>query len=199
MNLNTSLFLSVNDFARSTPWLQGPATLVAGYGLVVFAALLLAGWWIARRDGDPIRMAAAVWAPLGTLLAVAVNQPIVALVHEQRPYDALTGILVLATPTTDPGFPSDHATAAGAVMAGLFLVNRTLGWIAALAAAAMAFSRVYIAAHYPLDVAAGLLLGAAVTLLGWILVRRLLLRLVEGVRDTGLRPLLIATPTESRP
>lgn len=199
MNLNTSLFLSVNDFARSTPWLQGPATLVAGYGLVVFAALLLAGWWIARRDGDPIRMAAAVWAPLGTLLAVAVNQPIVALVHEQRPYDALTGILVLATPTTDPGFPSDHATAAGAVMAGLFLVNRTLGWIAALAAAAMAFSRVYIAAHYPLDVAAGLLLGAAVTLLGWILVRRLLLRLVEGARDTGLRPLLIATPTESRP
>jgi len=173
--------------------------LVAGYGLVVFAALLLAGWWIARRDGDPIRMAAAVWAPLGTLLAVAVNQPIVALVHEQRPYDALTGILVLATPTTDPGFPSDHATAAGAVMAGLFLVNRTLGWIAALAAAAMAFSRVYIAAHYPLDVAAGLLLGAAVTLLGWILVRRLLLRLVEGARDTGLRPLLIATPTEPRP
>ena len=199
MNLNTSLFLSVNDFARSTPWLQGPATLVAGYGLVVFAALLLAGWWIARRDGDPIRMAAAVWAPLGTLLAVAVNQPIVALVHEQRPYDALTGIIVLATPTTDPGFPSDHATAAGAVMAGLFLVNRTLSWIAALAAAAMAFSRVYIAAHYPLDVAAGLLLGAAVTLLGWILVRRLLLRLVEGVRDTGLRPLLIATPTEPRP
>ena len=199
MNLNTSLFLSVNDFARSTPWLQGPATLVAGYGLVVFAALLLAGWWIARRDGDPIRMAAAVWAPLGTLLAVAVNQPIVALVHEQRPYDALTGILVLATPTTDPGFPSDHATAAGAVMAGLFLVNRTLSWIAALAAAAMAFSRVYIAAHYPLDVAAGLLLGAAVTLLGWILVRRLLLRLVEGARDTGLRPLLIATPAESRP
>jgi len=199
VNLNTSLFLSVNDFARSTPWLQGPATLVAGYGLVVFAALLLAGWWIARRDGDPIRMAAAVWAPLGTLLAVAVNQPIVALVHEQRPYDALTGIIVLATPTTDPGFPSDHATAAGAVMAGLFLVNRTLSWIAALAAAAMAFSRVYIAAHYPLDVAAGLLLGAAVTLLGWILVRRLLLRLVEGVRDTGLRPLLIATPTEPRP
>ena len=51
-------------------------------------------------------MAAALWAPVGTLLlAVAVNQPIVALVHDQRPYDALTGILVPATPTTDPGFP----------------------------------------------------------------------------------------------
>ena len=127
MNPNTSLFLSVNDFARATPWLHGPLRLYAGYGLVVFAGLLVAGWWIARRDGDPTRMAAALWAPLGTLLAVAVNQPIVALVHEARPYDALTGILVLATPTTDPGFPSDHATMAGAVTAGLFLVNRRLG------------------------------------------------------------------------
>jgi undecaprenyl-diphosphatase len=199
VNLNTSLFLSVNDFARSTSWLQGPMTMFAGYGLVLFAALLLAGWWIARRDGDPIRMAAALWAPLGTLLAVAINQPIVSLVHEQRPYDALTGILVLATPTTDPGFPSDHATVAGAVTAGLFLVNRTLGWVGALAASMMAFSRVYIAAHYPLDVVAGLLLGAAISLVGWILLRRLLIRLVGRARDTGLRPLLVATPSKSRP
>lgn len=189
LDLNISLFLRVNDFTRATPWFHGPMTLFASYGLVVFAGLLVAGWWIARRDGDPIRMAAALWAPLGTLLAVAVNQPIVALVHEQRPYDALTGILVLATPTTDPGFPSDHATVAGAVTAGLFLVNRTLGWVTALCAALMEFSRVYIAAHYPLDVAAGLLLGATVTVVGWILARRLLVRLVERLRDTGFRSL----------
>lgn len=198
MDLNISLFLRVNDFTRATPWLHGPMTLLAGYGLVVFAGLLVAGWWIARRDGDPIRMAAALWAPLGTLLAVAVNQPIVALVHEQRPYDALTGILVLATPTTDPGFPSDHATVAGAVMAGLFLVNRTLGWVTALCAALLGFSRVYIAAHYPLDIAAGLLLGAMVSVIGWILVRRLFVRLVERLRDTGFRSLLVATPAEAR-
>ncbi len=147
--------------------------------------------------GDPIRMAAALWAPLGTLLAVAVNQPIVALVQEQRPHDALPGILVLATPTTDPGFPSDHATVVGAVTAGLFLVNRRLGWVAGVAAAMLAYSRVYIAAHYPLDVAAGLLLGAAVVLVGWILVRRILIRLVDRMRHSGLRPLLVAAPNRS--
>src|SRR6478736_7829876 len=187
MDPNSSLFLGVNDFARATPWLQGPMSIFAGNGLVVFAGLLLAGWWIARRGGDPIRMAAALWAPLGTLLAVAVNQPIVALVHEARPYDTLTGILVLAAPTTDPGFPSDHATMAGAVLAGLFLVNRRVGLIAALAAVLMAFSRVYIAAHYPMDVAAGLLLGAAVTLAGWALVRRVMIRVVERMEATRLR------------
>ena len=198
MNPNTSLFLSVNDFARATPWLHGPLTLYAGYGLVVFAGLLAVGWWIARRNGDPARMAAALWAPLGTLLAVAVNQPIVAWVHEARPYDTLNGILVLATPTTDPGFPSDHATMAGAVTVGLFLVNRKLGLVAGLAAALMAFSRVYIAAHYPLDVAAGLLLGGAVTLVGWVLLRRILIQVVERMEATRLRPLLVATPGGSR-
>ena len=105
MNPNTSLFLSVNDFARATPWLHGPLALYAGYGLVVFAGLLVAGWWIARRDGNPTRMAAALWAPLGTLLAVAVNQPIVALVHEARPYETLTGILCLPLRQPTPDSP----------------------------------------------------------------------------------------------
>jgi undecaprenyl-diphosphatase len=198
MDANRSLFLSVNDFARSTPWLHGLLVLYAGYGLVVFAGLLVAGWWIARKAGDPARMAAALWAPAGILLALAVNQPIVAAVNESRPYASLPDILALATPTTDPGFPSDHAMVAGAVTAGLFLVDRRLGWVTAAAAALMAFSRVYIAAHYPLDVAVGLLLGAAVSLAGYFLVRRVLLRLVLALQDTRLRPLFTASPRAVR-
>ncbi len=191
MDANTSLFLTVNGFARSTPWLHGP--------LVLFAGLLIVGWWIARRDGEPAKVAAAVWAPLGTLLAVAVNQPIAAWVNESRPYAALPGILVLATPTADPAFPSDHAVMAGAVTAGLFLVNRRLGWVAAALAVLMVFSRVYIAAHYPLDVAVGLLLGAAVTLAGWAVLRRVLVRVVDEVRASRLRPLVVASPHRSGP
>ena len=198
MDANTSLFLSVNDFARSTRWLHGPLVLYAGYGLVVFAGLLVAGWWIARKAGDPARMAAALWAPAGILLALAVNQPIVAAVNESRPYASLPDILVLATPTTDPGFPSDHAMVAGAVTAGLFLVDRRLGWVTAAAAALMAFSRVYIAAHYPLDVVVGLLLGAAVSLAGYFLVRRVLLRMVLALQDTRLRPLFTTSPRAVR-
>jgi len=194
MDANTSLFLRVNDFARATPWLHGPLGLYAGYGLVVFAGLLLVGWWIARKAGEPARMAAALWAPLGMLLALALNQPIGAMVNEARPYASLPNILVLATPTADPSFPSDHAMVAGAVTAALFLVDRRLGWVSALAAVLMAFSRVYIAAHYPLDVVVGLLLGAAISLAGYFLLRRVLLRVVITLQHNRFRPLLTAAP-----
>lgn len=194
MDANTSLFLTINDFARATPWLNGTLTVYANDGIVLFAVLLVVGWWLARRDNDPARMAAALWAPLGMLLAVAVNQPLVAAFNGARPYAMLQGILVLATPTTDPSLPSDHSMMAGAVAAGLFLVSRRLGIVAAVAAVLMAFSRVYIAAHYPLDVVVGLVLGAAISLAGYLVGRRLLLRIVMAAEGTRLRPLLAASP-----
>ncbi len=186
---DTSLFLEVNGFAQRTGWLHTPMDLFARYGILLFGALLVAGWFVARRDGIG-RMAALVWAGLGTLVAVAVNQPLVQLFHETRPYQGLHQILVLAQPTTDFGFPSDHSTMAGAVTAGLFLVDPLLGCVSLVLALVMAFSRVYIAAHYPYDVIAGLAVGAAVVLLGYLLVRAPLTRLVAKVAGTRLRPLV---------
>lgn len=187
-------FRDVNAFARDTPWLHLPFQLYAGYGVVVFALLLLGGWWTARRRRDLRTLAAAVWAPMAVLLAVAVNQPIVGALHEARPYDVLPGVLVLASRTTDPSFPSDHATMAGAAAAALLLVERRLGVSAAIAAAVMAFARVYIAAHFPQDVLAGLALGTSVALVGYLLVRRPLTILLRRAADSRLRPLLVAAP-----
>lgn len=189
-------FLLVNRFARRTPWLHSTMTFIAGYGLIVFAALLVTGWWLARRRADPRAMAAALWAGVGTLVAVGVNQPIVAAVHERRPYTSIPHIVVLVTRTTDFGFPSDHATMAGAVAMGLCLVDRRLGiagWVAALV---LAFARVYVAAHYPHDVVAGLAVGALVVGLGYVLVRGPLAWLVRRLERTRIRPVLSAAPVQ---
>lgn len=182
-------FDQLNELARDTGWLHGSAEAYAGDGVVLFAALLLAGWWLAR-GGAPRRMAAALWAPAAALLALALNQPIVNGVREPRPYTTHPHILVLANRSTDYSFPSDHAVLAGAVAAGLWLVSRRLGAVATVAALLMAFARVYVAAHYPHDVLAGLALGAAVALIGWLLLGRLLTRLVERLAGTPLRPML---------
>ena len=182
-------FAAVNDLARATPWLHTPLRLFAEYGVVIFAVLLLAGWWVARRGGSA-RMAAALWAPLGVLLAVGLNQPIVHAVDEARPYAVLPHALVLVHRSTDASFPSDHAVMAGACAAGLFAVHRRLGLLTLVLAILMAFARVYVGAHYPLDVAAGLLLGALITLVGLAFLYRPLTALVRLAGRTPLRPLL---------
>ena len=108
-----SWFLHVNAFARDTPWLHEPARVWAQYGVVVFAALLLWSWWSARARRDVRAVAAALWAPIGTLLAVGLNQLVGGSVDEARPYAVLPHVLVLVSRTSDFSFPSDHAVMAG--------------------------------------------------------------------------------------
>jgi undecaprenyl-diphosphatase len=54
----------------------------------------------------------------------------------------------------------------------------------------MTFARVYVGAHYPGDVAAGLALGATVTLIGWALLHRTATALVGRLTRTPLRALV---------
>ena len=194
--LNETLFDQINALARATAWLHGVIIAYAGYGVVVFALLLGAGWWLARRSGEPRRVAAVVCAGAGTLLAVGINQPIVDTVHEARPYTDHPGVLVLASRSADFSFPSDHAVMAGAVAVGLVFVSRRPEPRAGVAALVMAFARVYIAAHYPVDVAVGLALGAAVAVVVYLaacsLVTSVLTALVD--RDSRLRPLVMTSP-----
>lgn len=192
-------FLAVNAFARRTPWLHAPLAAYAKDGVVLFAVLLLAGWWVARGSRDPARVAAALWGPIGVLLAVAVNQPVVAAWHEARPYAVLPHVLVLVQRTTDPSAPSDHATMVGAAAACLLFVDRRLGIGTAVAAALMAFARVYVGAHYPHDVLAGLALGALVGVVGSYVTRRPPTGLITRLTCTRLRPLLVAGDPQQRP
>lgn len=164
------LLLDINDLSRSTPWLHGPLTAYATYGLALFALVLLAGVLV-RRHGSSRDLAAAAWAPLAMLLALELNQPLGHAVHELRPYDTHPGLLVLVARTTDFSFPSDHAVMSGAVTAGLLLVSWRLGLVAAALGLLMLFTRVYVGAHYPWDVVAGAAFGAAVALVGWLVLR----------------------------
>jgi len=180
--LDDQLLLAVNSFARSTQWLQAPLLDYAKYGVSLFAVLLLTGLFLARHRTSRT-LAAAGWACVAPLAALGLNQPIGHLFDAPRPYAAHPNLLVLATRTSDFSFPSDHAVMAGAVAAGLLLVSRRLGLVAVAAAVLMAFARVYIAAHYPWDVVAGLALGAAVAMVGWLALRVPLTALTGWLRE----------------
>lgn len=164
--MDSRLYNDVNKFAIHTHWLHGFMKYYAGYGIVVFAILLLIAWWQARSTGNPPKAVAAVaWAGIGTLVAYGVGQIIGHAVRRPRPFTVFTHAEVLVHKANDFGFPSDHAVVAGAVTAGLFLVNRRLAIVSTVLAVVMAVARVYVGVHYPGDVAAGLIVGTAVVLI----------------------------------
>jgi len=41
-------FDRINELARDTPWAHGAVLAYADFGVVLFAAVLVAGWWTAR-------------------------------------------------------------------------------------------------------------------------------------------------------
>lgn len=180
-SIDDRLFFAVNHFAADSGWLQQPVLFFAKYGVALFAVLL--GLTLVRnRRADSRALAVTGWTAIATLCALGINQPIGNLIGEARPYTTHPHIFLLAQRSADFSFPSDHAVMAGAVTAGLLLAWRSVGLVAVAAAALMAFARVYIGAHYPWDVLAGLGVGALVTLAGWALLSRPLIAVTEWLR-----------------
>ncbi|HMC68305.1 MAG TPA: phosphatase PAP2 family protein [Mycobacteriales bacterium] len=189
-------FNVVRHFANSTSWLHGFMEFMAKYGIVFLAIALLVGWWIGRRDDSPRKVAIAVWSALAALVALVLVQPIANAATEQRPFVNHPEVHKLIAHSADFGFPSDHATGAGAIAAGLLFLSWRLGLVTALVAVLIAFSRVYVGVHFPQDVLAGLALGAAVAVLGIFIVVPLLTRLLERLTRTPVRPLITSGRAE---
>jgi undecaprenyl-diphosphatase len=188
--MDGSLFRWVNRVATRTGWAHGFFTDYAKYGVVLFAALLAVAYLDARRTNDLRALAGSVWAAGAALVALGIGQLVGGAIDRPRPYEAMTGVHLLVDKTADFSFPSDHATVAGAVAMGLLLANRRWGIVAGVAAIVMAVARVYVGAHYPGDVIAGLVLGALVAAVGGILLVPLFSRMAGRLARTRLRPLV---------
>lgn len=129
------------------------------YGLAP-AAL---GFWLYKGRKHALRVLVVAVLAVGAydLLAYRVLKPWAA---RPRPEYAGIGAIVRVPSGGRMGFPSNHAGNAAAAASVLSVAYPAAGIVFWSVASLVAYSRVYVGMHYPLDVLVGLALGA---LIGW--------------------------------
>ncbi|HKZ12463.1 MAG TPA: phosphatase PAP2 family protein [Solirubrobacterales bacterium] len=182
-----SILHALNDFLYHHDAVEDPLLFYINLSEALFVATLGVIFVLANGDRWRAWRRTAVAAGLSAGLALAVGKVISELVDRSRPFVVdPNGVHLFSGHTADPGFPSDHATAAFAVAMAIWLRDRRWGTVALLAAAVLSVGRVAIGVHFPSDVVAGAALGCAAAL---VLYARPLRARVDRLADLLGRPL----------
>jgi undecaprenyl-diphosphatase len=140
-----------------------------------------------------------VSAGLGLLFSQVISH----LWDRPRPFVAHpVQTLLLAPPSPEPSFPSDHAVAAFAIaFSVLFVVGRVAGAAFLSAAFVVSVTRIFAGLHYPGDVAGGMLVGLLAAAVVFYAGRGrwdVLVRPLSRVTDPLLAPAWRAAATYAR-
>jgi undecaprenyl-diphosphatase len=165
LSLDEALLLSFQRFRR--PWRTLTARTLTTLGdakswTVAGLALLATGNELGVRLGLRLGVAAS----LATLASQALKRSLT----RARPDSAIVGFEALARNPDRFSFPSGHTAAAFGVAVAFAGEPHGVGPCALLLSVGIGLSRVYLGAHYPLDVGAGAALGTCAGLAARLLV-----------------------------
>lgn len=145
--LNQSLFLRINGGTGTPAWAVDTAIVIGDYLVFLIPALLLVFWlW-----GNEARRNLAIKACLIAMLGVGMNQVIPLFWQHPRPF--MVGLGHAWIPhAADSSFPSDHMTVfAGVGLTLLFDGALWIGLATLMVGMCIAWARVFLGVHFPLD------------------------------------------------
>ena len=170
LHLDIALFWLINSHHSPVADVFFTAVTQLGSGWVVMPLTLgYLAFFFRGEARRPLIVGALAFALAG-LGSVALKRE----VNRDRPHEYFVHDLpggapprlvhLVAAPVAGRSFPSGHSTNAfaAAILLGTLLGRRW--WWALLAAATVGWSRIYVGAHFPLDVLAGAVLGSGVSL-----------------------------------
>lgn len=196
VSLALFLFVAFLVFSGLTQSLDARGALALNTGLgSTFTSLMIAAtkygreyFWIGIVAlmlvfGDKSTRVLAIELAALFVVGIVVGELLKIIVYRARPYETVVGIIRRVAPDTDSSFPSGHAliVSIGSAFTLVKFRHKALALLLTLEAAVVCYSRVYVGMHYPLDVAAGILIGVAIVLIGLTVIESFFMRLVDLV------------------
>ncbi len=147
--LNQSLFLLLNAGQNTSGVAVVTATLLADGLIWIIPVGLVIGWLRGSSATRRVLIAAMVSGLIGLL----INQVFGLIWYHPRPFEIGIG-QTLITHVRDSSFPSDHLTLIWAIAFSLLLHKqfRSAGWALVLLGIPVAWARIYLGVHFPLDI-----------------------------------------------
>lgn len=169
LNLDGGILLFLQDAVRN-PVLNPIMTVITSLGNAGIIWILLTAALLIPKKTRKIGCMSAC----ALLVSLLFNNILLKnLVARVRPYNAIEALIPIISKPSEYSFPSGHA---GSSFASAWVLYRKLpkkyGIWAAILAALISFSRLYVGVHYPSDVLAGILVGIGCSYVGeWVVLQ----------------------------
>ncbi|RWR02072.1 UDP pyrophosphate phosphatase [[Pantoea] beijingensis] len=157
--LNRMLFLWINATPDSPRWAIALATFLAK-DLIAIVPLLIVGLWLwGPKEHVTIQRELVLKTGIALLYALTISWCLGMLFPHPRPFTLGFGFQFLSH-APDDSYPSDHGTTIFTFALSFLYWHRRWSGIALMATGvAIAWSRIYLGVHWPLDMLGGLLVG----------------------------------------
>lgn len=174
---NLDLFYRINAPIDAHPWMIELVCFIAHDLVYIFCAIFALAWLFGNQDCKT----GIVKATLFTAITLGLSEILSAVLNTPRPFVMDVGRTLIEHAATG-SFPSNHMSIfSGIAFAYYFSPQRALGQVLIWIAILVAWSRVYVGVHFPIDMLGAFFLALFISLAGLPLWWKYETRIMNGI------------------